>query len=188
MHLGCPCSAKLHIQARRQSRGANPENNSMHVNVNLNVNNFLAISKLDYDNSGEPGPQVPSMWSCTPSGVKHPGCRRADRTGRIGRCHGIPEAEVAVARSAKARGLLDASPDSATPPAQTGGEAARRLNTWGKRPIIRGVACGTEEHTRQVRAPEVQARGTRSQCPPPRRQRPLGHRRCEAVASRAREQ
>ena len=26
--------------------------------VNVKVNNFLAISKLDFDNSGDPGPQV----------------------------------------------------------------------------------------------------------------------------------
>ena len=30
----------------------------MHVNVNVHVNNFLAISKSDFDNSGEPGPQA----------------------------------------------------------------------------------------------------------------------------------
>ena len=29
-----------------------------HVNVNVNVNNLLAISKSDFDNSGEPGPQA----------------------------------------------------------------------------------------------------------------------------------
>ena len=28
------------------------------VNVNVNVNNLLAISRLDFDNSGEPGPQA----------------------------------------------------------------------------------------------------------------------------------
>ena len=30
----------------------------LHVNVNVNGNNLLAISKLDFDNSGEPGPQA----------------------------------------------------------------------------------------------------------------------------------
>ena len=29
-----------------------------YVSVNINVNNLLAISKLDFDNSGEPGPQA----------------------------------------------------------------------------------------------------------------------------------
>ena len=28
------------------------------VFVNVNVNNLLAISRLDFDNSGEPGPQA----------------------------------------------------------------------------------------------------------------------------------
>ena len=34
---------------------------STSVNVNVNVNNLLAISKLDFDNSGEPGPQAKGL-------------------------------------------------------------------------------------------------------------------------------
>ena len=51
-----------------------------HVNVNVNVNNLLAISRLDFDNSGEPGPQA--------KGVNHlecGACWSSDARVRVGR-------------------------------------------------------------------------------------------------------
>ena len=46
-----------------------------HRVYNVNVNNLLAISRLDFDNSGEPGPQA--------KGVNHRVCMSGASTGSI---------------------------------------------------------------------------------------------------------
>ena len=45
-------------------RGWDDCNQAGIVNVNVNVNNLLAISESDFDNSGEPGPQALDWLAC----------------------------------------------------------------------------------------------------------------------------